>query len=144
MNSRILNRKVYQAGATIFKDGDAGIDAYLIESGTVEIVRLSGNSEVVLARLGRGEIFGEMALIDDRPRMASARSADGVTCVLISQSEFKRKLNAADPLLRRLLQIFVNQIRARTDASVPRNPDGKAATPTGGQNAPERVNDQAA
>ncbi len=122
MTERILNRKVYQAGAVIFKDGDVANDAYLIESGTVEVVRKSGNLEVVLARLTRGEIFGEMALIDGKPRMASVRAVDAVTCVLISQSEFRRKLDAADPLLRRLLQIFVGQIRARTDAAVPRQP----------------------
>ncbi|MSO88880.1 MAG: cyclic nucleotide-binding domain-containing protein [Rhodospirillaceae bacterium] len=122
MTERILNRKIYQAGAVIFKDGDSANDAYLIESGTVEVVRKSGSAEVVLARLTRGEIFGEMALIDGKPRTASVRAVDAVTCVLISQSEFRRKLDAADPLLRRLLQIFVGQIRARTDAAVPRTP----------------------
>ncbi len=122
MTERILNRKVYQACATIFKDGDSANDAFLIESGTVEVIRKSGNTEVVLARLTRGEIFGEMALIDGKPRMASVRAVDAVARVLISQTEFRRKLDAADPLLRRLLQIFVGQIRARTDAAVPRTP----------------------
>ena len=120
MTDRILNRKVYQAGSVIFKDGDPANDAYLIESGTVEILRRSGDHDVVLARLTRGEIFGEMALIDGKPRMASVRALDVVTCVLISQTEFKRKLDAADPLLRRLLQIFVGQIRVKQRAKLSR------------------------
>ncbi|MEQ9683440.1 MAG: cyclic nucleotide-binding domain-containing protein [Rhodospirillales bacterium] len=71
----VLERKMYQAGDRNFKEGDEGLFAYLVQSGSVEIYReVSGE---VLSTIGSGGIFGEMALIDGKPRAASARAAGG-------------------------------------------------------------------
>ena len=62
----------YDTGEYIFVEGDAGDCAYIIESGTVEISLGNDDGKLVLATLNKGEILGEMAIIDGLPRTASA------------------------------------------------------------------------
>jgi CRP/FNR family cyclic AMP-dependent transcriptional regulator len=62
----------HPAGAMIFRQGDAGDAMYVIESGSVEIRRRIHDQEQVLAVLGAGEFFGEMAILNNRPRAATA------------------------------------------------------------------------
>ena len=78
----VLERKMYQDGDRIFKEGDEGLFAYLVQSGSVEIYREQTGQ--VITTIGAGGIFGEMALIDGKPRAASARSAG-----LSTSREFK-------------------------------------------------------
>jgi CRP/FNR family cyclic AMP-dependent transcriptional regulator len=61
-----------------------------------------------------GGIFGEMALIDNQPRMASATALTGTTCVIITDAVFDNKLKEADPFIAGLLRIFVRNIRSVT------------------------------
>jgi CRP/FNR family cyclic AMP-dependent transcriptional regulator len=107
---KILERKVFYAGQKIFKEGDRGDRAYLIQDGTVEIVK----NGMPLATLSKGELFGEMALVDDQPRMASANAVTDVSVVVISRDVFREKLAKADPFIRGLLSIFVRNIRNLT------------------------------
>ena len=108
--TRVLERKVFYTGQKIFAEGDRGDRAYLIQSGNVDIVK----NEMPLATLGPGELFGEMALIDDKPRMATAVAATDVAVVIISRDSFNEKLSKADPFIRGLLNIFVRNIRNLT------------------------------
>jgi CRP-like cAMP-binding protein len=109
-NERVLERKVFYAGTKIFKEGDMGDRAYLIQDGQVEIVK----NGITLATLSKGELFGEMALVDDQPRMASAVALTDVSCVIINRDNFREKLAKADPFIRGLLNIFVRNIRNLT------------------------------
>ncbi len=78
MADEVLERKSCQAGERFFKEGDEGNRAYVVQAGEVEIIKSTGEDEdIVLATIGKGSIFGKMALIDDKPRMASARAAKG-------------------------------------------------------------------
>ena len=95
-----------RAGKTIFRKGDAGSVAYVIQSGTVEIVRPVAGHRRVIAKLAAGEIFGEMALIDGKPRMADAVALDDVTLLEISADQFNEKMRTADPFMRALLRMF--------------------------------------
>lgn len=67
---RILHHRMYKQDELIFRQGDAGVGMYIIEKGEVAI-RLEP-AGIVVARLGNGEFFGELALLDDSPRSASA------------------------------------------------------------------------
>lgn len=107
----VMNRKVYQAGQTVFKEGESASRAFLVESGTVEIRKNIDGQEVVLGTVERGGIFGEMALIDNQPRMASAVAAEETVLVVITQTLFEDKMKEADPFIRALLRIFVRNIR---------------------------------
>ena len=106
MASLEQERRTYDDGRYIFREHESGDQAFILVSGSVEIVRVVDNEIRVLATLGQGEIFGEMALIDDQPRMASARAAGQVTAAIISRDLFKAKLARTDPFIRALLKIF--------------------------------------
>ncbi len=67
---RILHRRTYQEGEVIFRQGDAGVGMYIIEKGVVSIVYEP--TDQVLAELKEGEFFGELALLDESPRSATA------------------------------------------------------------------------
>jgi len=60
------------AGDVLFKEGDVGNVAYVVESGMIEICRFTGEDYVTLVELEKGALFGEMALIDSQPRSAMA------------------------------------------------------------------------
>ncbi len=67
---RILHRRDYNVGETIFNQGDPGLGMYIIEEGVVDIV--AGSERQQLAELKAGDFFGELALLDDTPRTAAA------------------------------------------------------------------------
>ena len=62
----------FPAGAVVFEEGDPGSRMYVIQSGAVRVLKRVGAREIELARLGAGEAFGEMALLEGRPRSATA------------------------------------------------------------------------
>ena len=62
----------FPAGAVIFEEGDPGSRMYVIQSGAVQIVKRVVSRTITLAHLGPGEAFGEMALLEGRPRSATA------------------------------------------------------------------------
>ncbi|MBI2584595.1 MAG: cyclic nucleotide-binding domain-containing protein [Rhodospirillales bacterium] len=114
MANAVLQRQTLQAGDRIFKEGDEGNQAYVVQAGEVEIFKVVDGKEVVLGRVGQGGIFGEMALIDSKPRMASARASKGSTIIVVTRDMFEQKLNKTDPFIRGLLNILVENIRIMT------------------------------
>lgn len=107
----ILQRQTFQPGDRIFKEGDEGNMAYIVQSGEVEIVKIIDGVETVLGTIGKGGMFGEMALIDSKPRMASARCSKGATIIVVTPAMFNQKMTKADPFIRGLLNILVDHIR---------------------------------
>jgi CRP-like cAMP-binding protein len=89
LKEKKVDRHDFRDGETIFRKGDKSDAAYLITQGQVEIfqVRRDGGSEA-LAILNRGEYFGEMGAIDDKPRSATARAKGPVACMSVGRDEF--------------------------------------------------------
>ena len=117
MNHGVLNRLTLQAGDEVFKEGEEGKQAYVVQEGQIEIARNNTEGEhVVLGMVEKGGIFGEMALIDDQPRMATARAATGATLIVIDRKMFHGKVAKCDPFIRGLLSIFVKNIRSMVDS----------------------------
>ena len=109
-----------KAGELIFEENEFDEVAYLVISGEVEIFRSSGNQEHVLATVGRGEIIGEMSLIDSQPHVASARALSDTEVSLISRQSFQQRLDRleeSDRVLRRLIGVLVDRLRGQ--ASTP-------------------------
>ncbi|MEK9673716.1 MAG: cyclic nucleotide-binding domain-containing protein [Rhodospirillaceae bacterium] len=109
MTAQVVERKMYQSGERIFKEGDEGLFAYLVQSGNVEIYREA--TEEVLVTVGPGGIFGEMALIDGKPRVASARSSGGCTVVVINRANFMQRMKKSDLFIQGLLKILAETVR---------------------------------
>jgi len=112
MSDRVLERKVFQPGDKIFKEGDDGNLAFVLQSGEVQIVKNAGEeNELILATVGQGGIIGEMALLDNSNRMATARASQGGAAIVISRQMFEAKMKKADPFLRGLLNILADHVR---------------------------------
>lgn len=112
MSDRVLERKTFQAGDRLFKEGEEGNLAFVLQSGVIEIVTNAGeDNEVVLATVGQGGIIGEMALLDNSNRMATARASQGGAAIVISRQMFEAKMKKADPFLRGLLNILADHVR---------------------------------
>lgn len=113
-------RRSAEQGDILFHEGDDGEEAYLILDGAVEVYLGSGNEEVVLATLKRGDIIGEMALIDNQPRMASARAVGDTQLTVMTRDDLDQrlaKLGESDKVLRRLIDVFVDRLRGQSGAS---------------------------
>ena len=115
MAESVLERRTYETGQKIFDEGQVGNQAYIVQSGRVEIVKVAEDEETVLGAIGEGGMFGEMALIDDQPRMAAARARAGSTLIVIDRTMFHGKLAKCDPFIRGLLGIFVKNIRSMVE-----------------------------
>jgi CRP/FNR family cyclic AMP-dependent transcriptional regulator len=95
----------YPAGAVLFREGEAGDAMYVIQSGSVEIRRTVGDQERVLAVLPPGEFLGEMALLNDRPRSATAVVREPSRLLVIDGRTF-------EIMLRSRVEIAVRMIRS--------------------------------
>src|SRR5919202_1321118 len=82
-----LFEKEYQAGETIFKQGERGKALFIVLSGRILIVRAGHGQEEQLASLTAGAYFGELALIDDQPRSATARAAEASVLLILYKSD---------------------------------------------------------
>lgn len=118
-----LDREIFKGGQQIFKAGDPGNCAYLIESGSVEVLGMRHGREYRLTLLGKGEMFGEVALIDHQPRTATVRAVEDTVLVPISRKLVEGLLDKSDPILHHLLLVvldrFRDEKRLSTDRSVP-------------------------
>jgi NADH dehydrogenase len=83
----------YGAGEVIFRQGDVGDRVYSLVSGEVEVVEQLDGTEKILARLSPGEFFGEMALINDEPRVAAVRAVTNVDVLIIYRQDFEALLD---------------------------------------------------
>ncbi len=102
---------MFAPGAIICREGEVGDCAYIVESGSVEISNTRSGRPVVMANLGPGEIFGEMALIDDHLRSATATATDFTEVVVLGRNYIRGKLSEADPLLSFLLRVVLERFR---------------------------------
>lgn len=100
------SRRSFRPGERLFYEGDGADCAYVIIEGQVEISKAVRDDSHVLAVLGKGEIVGEMSLIDNSPRSATARAIEPVTCIVVSREAFQAKLAQMDNVSRQLLTKF--------------------------------------
>jgi signal transduction histidine kinase len=107
-----LVRLELKAGTELFAEGDDGDAAYLIEQGKLEILKSSGNRQILLAVRGAGEVIGEVALLEQKPRIASVRAQTDVTLIEIKQEEFRKLLrtspSAAEAMYYSMLKRYQN------------------------------------
>ena len=103
---RMLRPVTFKAGEIIFKQGQEGRAAFLIQSGTVEIFVSEQEKFLSITRLGEKEIFGELALIDGAPRSASARAVVACEILCIDKQEFDYLRTQLRPVAFHLLREF--------------------------------------
>ena len=106
-----LDRKHFSKDQYIFSEGDEGGCAYIIESGEVEITHTTTTGELRLSLLQPGELFGEVALLDQHPRTASARTTSDTILIQVERQLVQELLDRSDPILRHLLQVILERFR---------------------------------
>ena len=109
------NPAVFQPGQVIFREGDATQEAYRILRGRVEISIMADGKPVILAQLGEGDIFGEMAMVDERPRSASAQSLEVTECEVLTAENFNELVLSRPEVLIPYMASFFERLRTAND-----------------------------
>lgn len=107
-----MHKRTFKKGIPIFKEGDKGLEAYLIESGKVLIVKKGAQAPVIVAALPQGTLFGEMAILDGSPRMATAIAGEDTVCVVINSIQLQQKLMSLPTDILRILTGLMDYVRA--------------------------------
>jgi CRP/FNR family cyclic AMP-dependent transcriptional regulator len=102
----------YESGDVIVRKGEAGIGFYLIVDGTVE-VRSDGR---ILSKLGPGQFFGEMALLDGQPRSADVVALEPSRCLAMSSWSFNGIVSEHPKIALKMLQEFVRRLRVNAQS----------------------------
>jgi len=110
-----LETREVQAGRYIFREGESGDLAFIVTEGVVEITHKVSGEEVVLGEVPKGGLFGEMALLNDKPRMASAFAQDDVKLLVISRAQMAKKMSDLDPFHRALIEVLSSHVRSVVD-----------------------------
>jgi CRP-like cAMP-binding protein len=108
----------YQPGQEVVRQGDTGVGAFIIRSGKVDIVQDRDGRETKLATLGPGDVLGEMALLDEFPRSATARAVEPTTALGIQRWHFRGILESHPQIALALLPMLSRRIR-RAEGMLP-------------------------
>ena len=90
-------------GQTLFREGDAPTTAFLIERGRLRVTAIVAGTPVVLGDLVAGALVGEVAVLDDSPRTATATALEPCVLTAVDREQFAERLASADPIVRALL-----------------------------------------
>lgn len=102
----VADRRLFRLGHSFFRQGDSGTAAYLIQSGSVSVQRDGAE----LGVLGPGRIFGELALLANRPRAATVVALEPTVCEIIRKDQFTKAIETMPPILRSLTRIYIEQL----------------------------------
>ncbi|MGB2490667.1 MAG: cyclic nucleotide-binding domain-containing protein [Candidatus Puniceispirillaceae bacterium] len=102
-------------GDYVFREGEYGQTAYQIETGTIELVKNTGDKHTVLAELEEGALFGEMAIIENSPRSASARAKTDCTLKIITEERLKKHLSSSPTIALDMMRRLASYARSANE-----------------------------
>ncbi len=100
----------YPKGTMIFAESMPGQELYIIQKGSVKITKIVNDNEVLLAVLKPGDIFGEMSLIENKPRSASAVAYEDATLLAVNRENFARMVKTQPQIIARLTTLLAERI----------------------------------
>ena len=110
----------FEKGTILFHEGDTrSKEMYVIHKGKVKIYKKVGNQETVLAYLGQGEFFGEMAILNNKPRSATAEVVEGGTLLVIDPKTFETMIKNNAGVAFRMIKKLADRIE-ETDNTIER------------------------
>ncbi len=101
----------YQPGQDVVRQGDTGVGAFIIRSGRVEVVQERAGTTERIGELRSGDVFGEMALLDEFPRSATVRAVEPTTCLGIQRWHFRGILESHPQIALALLPVLTRRLR---------------------------------
>ncbi len=110
--ANLMAEQRYTPGQVIFAEGEGGDVAYLIWSGQVAVIKGDLASPTVVGCRGPGEIIGEMALLEDRPRSASIVALEPLRLLGVTRDGFQRLLTSAPAIGKSIMETLSARLRA--------------------------------
>ena len=107
----IVQEVFLPAGEILFEEGSEGDTAYIIESGEVDILKTSDNREILLAKRGPGEVFGEMAMLLNQPRSAGVRARTDTKLIGINRADLRNLLQISPTAASSMLEMMVSRFQ---------------------------------
>lgn len=120
LDDQAIEVVTFPKGTTLFRQGEAGNAAYIVNSGSIGIYREVEDKKIPLATLRKGELFGEMAVIDGSPRMATAFTLEDCTLTMISVDLMAEKMKKTDPFIKALITMLLGNLRSVHDSYTPK------------------------
>ncbi len=115
--SHCIHARTLPAGALVFVEGDAGDALYLVADGAVKVfVDTEAGREVLLSLERAGSYFGELSMIDGRPRSASVMTVERTRLLVITRAAFSRCLARRPDVAYRVIAAMANRVRHLTDS----------------------------
>lgn len=115
--ARDLKQRSYDAGETVFFQGDPGNAVYLVKSGTIRIyVHAEDGQEISVVLYGAGDLFGEMSLLDQMPRSASAVAMESTVLWVMAGDDFYRHLYTSHQLALNVMLTLSTRLRETNEA----------------------------
>ncbi len=115
--SKYLQVRSFRKGERVFYEGDLGSALFIVLKGNVQISRISGIKKTIFADLSKGTFFGELALVHDVPRTASAVVTEESVLVCLFRNDFEKVIKHY-PLLGNKLLSIINKILAQRLSAV--------------------------
>ena len=102
--------RTYPQNTMIFSESEPGAELFIIQKGSVKITKIINDNEVLLALLKAGDMFGEMALLEDKPRTASAIAHEEAVLLAVNKANFRRMVSTQPQMITRLTQILSERL----------------------------------
>jgi CRP-like cAMP-binding protein len=102
--------RTYSKDEIIFCEGEPGEELFIIQKGSVKIIKITENSEILLAVLKTGDIFGEMALLESKPRAAGAVAFEECQLMAVNRANFQQMIQTQPQLIARLTTLLSERI----------------------------------
>jgi CRP-like cAMP-binding protein len=108
-----MKEEAHPAQTCLIRQGEEGDKLYLLKKGSVDVHVDDGTGSRLEATLGVGEVFGETALVEDKPRNATVVAKDEVEVYTLSKPAFHNALAASEPMREELIKVFCQRYARR-------------------------------
>lgn len=114
---RLAERVRFPAGSVVMEEGSPGDGLYIVTAGDLEVVKRESGRDLVLARLGTGELLGEMSLLEHTPRSATVRAVTDAEALVIQPEAFREFIASSPDAAAAILRTMATRLRS-TEASL--------------------------
>jgi len=110
--------RAFTAGDTVIEEGAMGLGMFVMISGRVEVFKQSASGKVALGHMEEGDVLGEIALIDDQPRSASAVAVTDTECLLLTRDSFETLVKKEPDVAWCIVPVLADRIRELHERAV--------------------------
>ncbi len=109
----LLREESFEPGTHIIEEGIVGISVFIIVTGRVRIFLSFGQEQIEVAKLGPGEFFGEMSLIDDHAAVATVEAEERTSVVTLTRADFKALLSSSTEISEKLWESLARNLNSK-------------------------------